>query len=162
MEFQVPASFVRLESYAGTRGLSTVFNAETGRWLDEMNKPNETDLRCVAPSVLLPCELNRATVRIKINAPSRTLELKGFIDGQFVTLHRVENPTGLLRFEIDRPEALQLDADGGLLLSIAISQTEEERLAEAAEEEDPDEPRAPSRSTWQIDYVHVNLEGTSL
>jgi hypothetical protein len=98
---------------------------------------------------------------IKINAPSRTLELKGFIGGQFVTLHRQENPNGLLRFEIDQPDALQLDADGGLLLSLSISETEEERRA-ANEPVDPNNPKMPSRSTWRIDYVHVNLEGTTL
>lgn len=161
MDFQVPASFVRMESHMGGRGMSTMFNAETGRWLDEMNKPSESELRCVPPKVLLPCKLNRATVLVKINAPSRTLEVKGFVDGEFVTLHSRENPTGLLRFEIDDPRALELDAEGGLLISLAISETEEERLAASAPV-DSDEPRLPSRSTWGIDYVHVNLEGTSL
>jgi hypothetical protein len=160
-DFQVPASFVRMEAYAGERGPSTVFNPATGKWLDEMNRPNESDLRCVPPKILLPCQLKRATVAIKINAPSRTLELKGFVDGQFVTLHRQENPNGLLRFEIDQPDALQLDSDGGLLLSLSISETAEERKA-ASEPVDPNNPKMPSRSTWRIDYVHVNLEGTTL
>jgi hypothetical protein len=176
-EFQVPASLVRLEIHAGVRGTSAVFNAETGKWLDQMNKPSETELRCVLPKVLLPCRLSRATVVIKINAPSRTLAIQGFVDNQFVTLHQKQNPNGLLRFEIDRPDALRCDADGGLLLAIAISQTDEERqaAAEAAakaavppsteERDEPgelEEPAMPSRSTWQIDYVHVNLEGTTL
>ncbi len=160
-DFQVPASFVKIEAHAGVRGTSTVFNPATGKWLDEMNRPNESDLRCVPPKILLPCELKRATVLIKINAPSRTLELKGFVDGQFVTLHRQKNPTGLLRFEIDEPDALQLDQGGGLLLSLSISETEEERQA-GSEPEDPENPKVPSRATWQIDFVHVNLEGTAL
>lgn len=159
--FSVPASFVRIEAYVGERGTSTVFNPVTGKWLDGMNRPNESDLRCVPPRILLPCELSRATVLIKINAPSRTLELKGYVDGRFETLHRRENPNGLLRFEIDQPEALQLDPEGGLLLSIAISATEEE-LQAASEPDDPDNPKAPSRSTWRIEFVHVNLEGTTL
>ena len=109
----------------------------------------------------ITCQIDRATVSIKINAPSRTLELKGLVDGKFETLHRQENPTGLLRFEIDQPSALEFDADGGLLLSLSISATEEERLASEAPE-DPDNPKMPSRSTWQIEYVNVNLEGTTL
>lgn len=160
-DFRIPASFVRIDSYFGERGTSTVFNPKTGKWLDEMNRPNETDLKCVPPRILLPCELKRANVSIKINAPSRVLELKGFVDGEPVTLHRQENPTGLLEIEIDNSDALKLDSQGGLRLSIAISETEEERRA-AAEPGDPSKPKAPSRSTWRIDYVHVNLEGTTL
>ena len=154
--FQVPASFVRMEAVK-----STVFNAQTGRWLEQMNKPSESELRCMLPKVLLPCKLNRASVIIKINAPSRTLEIKCLVDEEFVTLHRTVNPTGLLRFEIDQADALQLDADGGLPLVISISESLEEREA-ASQPIDPAEPKKPSRSTWEIDYVHVNLEGTTL
>jgi hypothetical protein len=162
MDFQVPASFVRLELEAGGRGVSSFFNAQTGKWLDQMNRPNETRLRCLPPEVLLPCQLKRATVRIKITAPSRTLEIKGLVDGQLVTLYRKENPAGILTTEIDRPEALGLDAGGGLPLAISVSATEQERQA-AGQRDDPDaEEQLPSRSTWQIDYVHVHLEGTSL
>jgi hypothetical protein len=78
-----------------------------------------------------------------------------------MTLHTKENPTGLLRFEIDQPAALQLDADGALPLSLVITATEEEREA-ASQPLDPNAAKKPSRSTWEIDYVHVNLEGTTL
>jgi hypothetical protein len=170
-DFQVPATFVRLELYLGSGGTSSFFNPETGKWLEQPNRPNETQLRCVPPPVLLPCELTRATVLIKINAPSRTLEIKGWDGDRFVTLQQRENPNGLLRFEIDRADVLRLDEGGGWLLAIAVSPTAEERQAAAAvavavaPDQGADDAISlqpePSRSTWQIDYVHVNLEGTS-
>ncbi|KAA5541853.1 hypothetical protein FYK55_16760 [Roseiconus nitratireducens] len=172
--FRVPASFVRLESVGSGSGTTSFFNSETGKWLAEMNQPTQTVLRCVPPSVLLPCRLSRAVMEIKIKAPSRQLEIQGRVDGEFVTLHRVSNPAGVLRFEIDQTDSLQLDADGGLVIAIAVSETAEQR--EAAEEElsaadeadsdesddDRDTDPAPIRSPWQIDYLHVNLEGITL
>ena len=180
-KFQVPASFVRLEAE-----VSRVFNSQTGLWLDEMNQPNESRLRCVLPKTLLPCKLERASVAIKIDAPSRTLEIKCVVNDEDVTLFRKENPTGLLRFQIEQPDALQLDDKGGFPLVISVSQSFEEREAEKGEAEERladeraiaewargeseaartpqelGEPNVPSRSTWNIDYVHVNVEGTSL
>ena len=50
-------------AYVGEKGPSTVFNPETGRWLESMNRPNESELRCVVPRVLLPCELRRCRLR---------------------------------------------------------------------------------------------------
>ncbi len=157
--FKVPASFTRLEAHAGARGMSTMFNTETGRWIDELSKPAESELRCQLPKTVLPCQLERATILVKINAPSRTLEIKGLVDEQFVTLHQIENPNGLHRIEIDRPGALKLDPEGGLLIAIAVSQTDEERDAEL--DDAAAAAMGPSRSTWKIDYLHVHLEGTT-
>lgn len=155
-KFQVPASFVRLSAKS-----SLIYNETTGRWLKEMNKANTSELACVLPKALLPCQLNRAVVAIKINAPSRTLEIKCRINGEFVTLHSEENPTGQLEFVIDQPEALELNANGELPLMITVTATEEE-LAAAQAPAVPGADAKPNRSIWDIDYLHVHLEGTAL
>ena len=164
-EFQVPAGFLRLESHAGAKGPSSVFNPETGRWLDSMNKPTESELRCVLPRALLPCQLRRCRVVMKVTAPGRRVEVQGMVAGQYQTLHQVESPAGRIEFEIDQPEVLDLDSKGGFLLLIAVSETEQERLDQ---QEPPEIEGAPStayanvsRSTWAIDYVHLNVEGTT-
>lgn len=158
-EFLVPASFIRMESYTGIRGTSTIYNPQTGRWLDEMNKPNESELLCLVPKVLLPCELTRATIQIKMSAPSRTVWIRGLVDGELVTVDQRANPTGIMQFEITDPEALKLTSEGGLVVGLAVSESDEARPS-AGDEDDPEKrDDAPNRSTWGIDFMHVNLEG---
>jgi hypothetical protein len=155
-KFQVPASFIRLSAKS-----SLVFNATTGRWLKEMNRPITSELACVIPKALLPCNLSRAIVVIKINAPSRSLDIKCMVDGEYMTMHSTQNPTGQLRFEIDQADALQLNANGELPLMISVTPTAEE-LAEAQNPVDRGEEKKLNRSIWEIDYVHVHVEGTTL
>ncbi len=161
-KFQVPASFMQIRPFAGARGSTAIFNWRTAQWI-EMSKPSEAELRCDLPRVLLPCELTRANVTIKLSAPSRTLQVKAFIDGEFVTVFEKRDPSGLLRFSIDDAKALQLDDQGGLILSLAISASEDELLeAEAAAnstEASTSRVVNPSRSTWKVDYFHVDVEG---
>ena len=73
-------------------------------------------------------------------------------------LHQKANPNGVLRFVIDRPEALELDAHGGLHLAIVVTETVKEREIRAGRG-DP-EATQYHNSTWQIDYVRVDAEGT--
>ena len=162
--FNLPAGFVRLDARADGRVTSTIFNAQTGRWLDQMNQPNESQIQCLIPNVLLPCRLDRATVRVKISAPSRTFELRALVDDELQTLHRQDNPTGVLEFEIDRAEALEISPEGRLVLGLAVSESKEalQRSASAAESGIVQAEDDPNRSVWRIDYVHVNVEGTTL
>jgi len=161
--FQVPVTFVKTGT--GSRGASVIFNARTGKWL-EMSKPGDAEVRFMVPNVLVPCQLSQANVTIKLNAPSRSLEVKTLVDTKFVSLYRQQNPSGVLRFKINDPQTLWLDKDGGLTLSLSISESEEERLAAAVAKSKPSENKPidadPSRSTWQIDYVHLDFEGTTL
>ncbi len=105
--FKLPATFLRLEAY---QGVSLVFNGRTGQWLDQMNKPAFEQLQFMVPPELLPCRVKRAELAIRINAPGRTLEIRGLVDGNYVTLHRKKDPSGLLKFDIQRQDALRLDA----------------------------------------------------
>jgi hypothetical protein len=152
----------------GQRGSTAIFNWRNGKWID-MNKPSEAELRCDLPAVMLPCELSRANVTIKLNAPSRTIQIKALVDGEFVTLFEKKDPSGVLRFSIEDEKALRLDEKGGLILSVAVSASEDElkeaEAAKAAKETSNDVIRVgennPSRSTWKIDYLHVDVEGTT-
>ncbi len=162
-DFKLPATFVRVEAHQGT---SSVFNPRTGRWLDQMNRPVTEQLDFMVPLELLPCRLKRAELAVKLKAPSRTLEILGFVDGQYVSLYRKANPRGLLKIEIERADVLQLDASGGLRLAIAISDSQDQPELTAGDEEASEatlaKPFAPNQKTWQIDYVQINLEGTTL
>ncbi len=161
--FQVPASFARLKAVGG---MSTVFNASTGRWLQDMNKAIATELQVVVPKILLPCVLERANVAIKISAPSRTLEIKSLIDGEYQSVYRKQDPNRLLEFTIDDPDALQLDGEGGLRLLISVSDSDQDAAKAKPLVIDEDapaaiKPAAPNQNTWQIEYLQVSLEGTT-
>ena len=157
--FHVPATFVRIQPYAGTRGMTAIFNAQTGQWL-ELSQPRETEIQCSIPRNLLPCTVDHASVTIKISAPSRTLTVQSLVDGEFHPVYREQDPSGLIRFDIRDPQALTLNGQGGLVLSLDVSESEQERAR--SQEEAADVPAAsdPSRSTWKIDYVHVAFDAT--
>ncbi len=157
VDVQIPSTFIRIESFSGRFGSSSVFNQRTGKWTERAGKPTKTHLRCLVPKALIPLQLNQATISIKINAPSRTLKIVGEVAGVATLLAERANPNGLVRFVIDRPEALELDAAGGFHLMIEVTETELQRQIRAGE--------APAgdlfdNSTWQIDYVRVDAKGT--
>jgi len=153
----IPATFIKIRSYVGRQGASSVFNQRTGKWLENATKPTRSQLNCVLPKSLLPLRLNRATVAIKINAPSRTLKIEGVVDGKFAVLHEKANPNGVLRFQIDQAESLELDDEGGFHFAIVVTETVEER-AEREGKGGSTEPQFEN-NTWQIDYVRVDVEG---
>ncbi|HJN12190.1 MAG TPA: hypothetical protein QF564_26140 [Pirellulaceae bacterium] len=158
IDVQIPATFIRIQSFAGRYGSSSVFNHRTGQWMEHALKPTQTYLSFVVPKALVPLQLTQATLTIKINAPSRTLKIEGIVDGTPTLLHERSNPNGVLRIVIDRPEALELDATGGFQLVIQVTETELQRQIR--------EGRATSKvgqfdnSTWQIDYVSLDAMGT--
>lgn len=176
-EFHVPATFVRIEPYAGARGMTAIFNARTGQWL-EMSQPRVTDLQCLMPREMLPCTVHRARVTIKISAPSRTFSVQSLVDGEPVTIYRKPNPSGLIRFDIVDPNVLTLNEQGGLVLSLAISPSEQERSqppqptnvvsgeidfsgqTNSIGDANAAAANHPSRSTWKIDYIHVDFDAT--
>jgi len=69
---------------------------------------------------VLPVELDRATVTLRINAPSRKVELFGFAGQRVVSLATRRSPVGTLRLDVDRADVLKLDDRGGFLFGISV------------------------------------------
>lgn len=155
---RIPDTFIRIESFAGRQGASPVFDQRTGRWIEKASNPTRSELRCVVPKALAPLRLNRATLTIKINAPSRTLRIEGLVDGKPTLLLEKANPIQEYQFVIDRPEALELDAGNGFYLTIVVTETETQQKIKAGEA--TVQADVFDNSTWQIDYVSVSAEGT--
>jgi hypothetical protein len=83
----------------------------------------EQRLRFQLPASVLPLTLERATLTLKVRAPSRRLTVSGLTDGRPVTLHESESPTAdPIRLEITDQRMLQLDAQGGLHLNVTIGE----------------------------------------
>lgn len=164
IDFRVPSTFIEMDSFQGEEGRSLIFNPQTGAWLSELTKATETALLFRFPEALSSMTLQRVNVSMKVNAPSRTLFVKALSDGEPVTVFERQNATGLIEFQIDRKDALQMHSAGGLWLSIGVSESAEAiEMKEAAERNDSAEdslrPTIEETTTWQIDYVHLDAIG---
>ena len=159
-DFQIPATFIGIEAFVGSRGASSVFNPRTGKWFTQLTKPNETELLCRFPESLSPMTLKSVTLTLKINAPSRSLVIKAMVDGQPTTVYQQMNPTGLIHVTIDRGDALQWHADGGLWLAIEITETQQAAAhRDDQQEETGTADRVVDNTTWQIEFVHADAVG---
>ncbi|TWT92004.1 hypothetical protein [Stieleria varia] len=175
--FQIPATFVRLDTLAGTEGASLVFDPRTGKWLAELTGAKRVALRCVLPDEILPCRITKVSVAIKISAPSRTLSVEHASGEETVVIYEKANPTGLQVFEFDDTSVLDQAAAGELNLSVSVSATDSEIAAgqiaagqitrtpattDELSSRSPINPAASaSQSTWSIQYMHVSVHATS-
>ncbi len=153
-DFQIPATFVQVDTFASQRGRSMVFNPRSGKWLPQLTKGADVELVCRFPRSLMPLTLKSIDVYIKINAPGRFLVVKAMIDGTPTEVFRQADPTDLIRATIDQPAALQLNQQGGLWLQVSVSDSKQETDGE--EQED----KKKIKTTWQIDRLYVDAIGT--
>ena len=79
-------------------------------------------LRFQLPRSVLPIELSRATISLTARVPSRSLEVLVVVGGEQVVVTKLSHPIGTYSIDVDRPELLQLDGDGGLSLAIRVSE----------------------------------------
>ncbi len=170
-DFVVPATFVDLKQRAGSGAGRIIYDDRVGKWLDGLNEPIEVEMLCRVPDVALPAKLTRATAQVRVNAPSRTLRLHTLVDGQRKSVFERANPNGAIEFAIEQ-DNLQADASGDVHLIVSISDSSGEVVADngltvvtdelfgAAETNSIDQQ--PDRSTWQIEYLRINFEGTAL
>lgn len=174
--FFLPATFIQVELASNDSGQSTTYNPRTGRWLQGVSRASRSRLRFRLPAEVLPCQVTNAELTIKINAPSRTLLVYSVVNGQEQLLREVPNPNGLYEVLVNRPEVLPTDVDQGLVFTIAVTEAEDERQMREEHEKAANQTTqpvpgnfapAPSRlvnsfSTWNIDYVRLNVNGQTL
>jgi hypothetical protein len=169
--FAVPATFLRAELAAGKSGTSMAYDSETGAWTRNSAFATQARLRFALPPEVLPCEVTGARLTIKLNAPSRSLLVHSVKDGQDQLFQQVQNPSGVYLFQFDRTDQLHLDAQGGLQFTLAVTESNLELesgvpFSPAAKRQRGKAPRtslsdssSESFSTWQIDYVRLDING---
>jgi len=107
------------------------------RWLGPFSTAAVSMFRFQCPEELLPLRPTKAVLSLKLNAPSRKVEIIGLEGGRVISLGERQSPLGTVQFEIDRPEALRLDPQGGLRLGIRVGPSRARpRRASAARLED--------------------------
>ena len=174
--FQVPSTFLEVE-VSQSQGKSSAYNRRTGQWVKGLTVASETPLRFQLPAQVLPCELSSATLTIRINAPSRELQLKSYAgsDGKLLRIFR--SPTGVIPIELKAAD-LRLDESGGVTLGIAVGPTGvfSAEDATAGVDAGADSGLLPStiptsnvptstvreNNPWQIDYVRLTVAGRTL
>ncbi|MHB8862008.1 MAG: hypothetical protein ACYC6N_06360 [Pirellulaceae bacterium] len=118
------------------------------RWVE--NKLAVSDwVRFQLPREVLPIQLDRATLRVTIRAASRSLQVLAISAGEPVEVLHRSRPIGSYSVVLDRPEHLQLDDKGGLLLIIRVGQDE------TATPLDP-----MSEASWLIESLQLEVAGT--
>jgi hypothetical protein len=161
--FLVPSTFIRMRNGRAKQGASAMYNPRTGRWMKDATLPTQSFYQFVLPREVVPCKVRTAEITLKIHAPSRTIELIGSKGIQQVVVATRESPSGVLSFTIDDPELLELDPDGGLGFGVTVSPTEEQAAAIPNQPRDPEQlPDSLAPSTWQIDYLRIQVVGETL
>ena len=158
VDFEIPATFIEIESYSAERGVSSIYLPRSGQWLTDVTKATDTPLLFRFPDAISDVSLQRAKLTLKINAPDREFIVNGMVDGQPTELFRKRDATGELEIEIDRKDALQLHHDGGLWLEVVVTESENvEKIKSAAS--GIQTTRVKDETTWQIDYLYLSAVG---
>jgi hypothetical protein len=144
----IPYRAVQLER----RPHASAYSNATQEWVT-LQLPTETWLRFQLPVAVLPFALERATLTVNIDAPSRPVEVLGRSAAGSVSLGLWQTPRGRQRLDIDRPESLRVDAQGGIRLGLRIG----------AEPSAPTVPAAaaPPGPSWTVVSVALEVAGTS-
>lgn len=162
--FRIPPTFLPPRSGVTEQGRSNAFDNRRGEWVKGLTTPTDTLLRFPLPDEVIPCTLDKGQLTLRINAPSRTVAVAAFRDGQPVVLDSFAEPNGV--YEIDLgPEDLAIDK-GAIPIRITISPTKAEQ-ASAALADAPvtdrkkyaNETDASVNSTWDIEYLRLSVDG---
>ena len=108
--FLIPSAFIHVQSHRGDRGISTLYDAETGTWIDEVDKEAKVDLRVQLPDGVGSAKINECDIAIYATAQGRAIRFYCFRDDEQELVHELENPQGLNTFSIDDMELLELDS----------------------------------------------------
>jgi hypothetical protein len=181
-DFTIPATFVRIIPTEGQKGRSLSYNPRNGKWVTNSSRASNTRLRFELPRAVLPCRVTSADLTIKLNAPSRELHFHGVVNKRDVLIERIANPSGVYQINVTRPEWLSIDQRGGLEFTFEITQAEQELQKTDVTDSIPKKKESPpskpmteeeekaatlasrpkSFTTWEIEYVRLNVRGTTL
>jgi hypothetical protein len=138
-------------------GYQRIVDAGSIRPVLESNDNIDMHLRFQLPTEVLPFQVERARLSLKIDAPSRRVTISGREDSRKVELEHADSPLDPLRVEITQGQLLRLDAEGGLHLNLTISESRPGAGAGSG-------GRGPREmlqfgEKWIIDYLELEVGG---
>jgi len=117
----------------------------------ESGENADMHLRFQLPSEVLPFQLERARLSIRMDAPSRRVTIAGRAGDELIELHHVDGPLDPFGVEISDPRVLHLDDEGGLHLNLNIHGAVQ-RVA-------PKQELVRLGEKWTIDYLELEVSG---
>ena len=160
---KIPAPLLPYNSVPGPNfeGLSTAYANATGLW-QKRSRSSASTLRFQLPDSVLPFEPSSAKLTVRMNAALRNVEIStGTIDALQPAEIR-NSPVGEFTIELTEPDALTLDANGGLLMRIDVSDV-------IKDENSVDNSNGIGNTSyfdnveddyWRIEYIKLDMEGT--
>lgn len=148
-QVSIPAPFLPYRAINGPDGRQpTAYGNRMHQWL-ETRDPALDWLRFQLPESVLPIQLERAELTINIRAPSRTLQVLVPTAAGPAVVTEISRPIGTYSAVLDKPEWLELDERGGLIVVIRVGQDEAATSADSMQ-------YAP----WKIGSLHLEVAGT--
>jgi hypothetical protein len=118
------------------------------RLLLTSNRSTHLQLRFQLPVEVLPFQVERARLSVKIEAPSRRVTISGQVGDEFKEIDHVDSPVDPIRLELDE-RFLRLDERGGLHVTLRVSDSALEDSGRVARREEK----------WTIDYLELEVSG---
>lgn len=144
----IPAPFLSYRSLIRPElSLTPLYDSQRNEWLSYRTQPARTILRFQVPPELLPLRIDRAELEVDLNAQARPFEIFTQEGPKTEVLASQHSPVGKIRLVIDRPDALRLDASGGLYLGLAVGAAVRLPGVEQASSE------------WKINDLQLQLTG---
>lgn len=149
----IPVEFEKSDpdaSILAPRGLVSYKRYEDGKPIPvrmSASYPVDMRLRFQVPNSTLPIKLDKAILHLHLRAPFRRLTVSGVNGSSLKQLQQTEAPIEPIKIEINDPELLKLDSDGGIWLNIAIG------AASAGSD---------AESNWKIELLSLELVGKTV
>ena len=140
----IPSGFIPYAAVVAGKPVRPTMEAAT---------PARMRLRFRLPQSVLSMTIERATMHVRVRAPSRKITVSGYADGQPVKLHEVESPVSPILVNVTDARMLQPDADGYLYLKLDVG----EQLGAAA----ADARQADLDDGWKIESIALEVVGRS-
>ncbi len=147
----IPATFIPYGAVPGPDGKPPTAYANSMHCWVETRLAVTDRLRFQMPPTVLPLKIARATLSFSVRAPSRSLKILAFNQGEPVAIKTLSHPIGAFSVELDREELLQLDGEGRLALAVQVSNDE------AAQPND-----LMGQASWEIEWLRLEVTGTVL
>lgn len=153
--FFVPSAFMKISLKTDVEGRSAVYNPRVGEWTPNVTSVTRTRLHFQLPSQVLPAALERGQLSLKLNAPSRDVQIVLRRGEQDLELRTVRDANGVYTIPIDQADQLVIDSDNGVGVGLFVGR---QRGMEAVTN-----PKTASGSTrvtgWTVEYVRLDLWG---
>ena len=145
----IPSPLITYEATSSPDGsqLSPAYSNADRRWVGPLVRSTQATVRFHLPDTALPLRVEQATLTIRIQAPSRKLEIAGWNGDRQVPLASKTSPVGTFEFDLHPADALAIDAQGGLLLNINVGPHPKEETANVA------------TVGWKIERVSLEVTG---